>query len=174
MLSEAFLYNSPFEKYNVKENILVRQPLTALPAGLERVERQITVIVACLGKEDMMGTVLKNLKGFLYAFILFILLTFLISAAVKFTPVPEGWSLYYMVGVLCITCLFLGIYIGNYTKKKGFIYGALYSIIFLLILSAFYMLAFSTGIDMGFGLIKYLVPVLFGSVGGMIGVNLRG
>ncbi len=120
-----------------------------------------------------MGTVLKNLKGFLFAFILFILLTLLISVVVKLTPAPEGWALYYMVGILSITCLFLGIFIGNDMKKRGFVYGALYSVIFLLILSAFYMLAFSTGIDAGAGLIKYLIPVLFGSVGGMIGVNLR-
>lgn len=120
-----------------------------------------------------METVWKNLKGFLYAIILFILLTLLISVAVKLTPAPEGWSLYYMIGVLCITCLFLGTYMGNSIKKKGFVYGALYSIIFLLVLSAFYMLAFSTGIEMDAGLIKYLIPVLFGSVGGMIGVNVR-
>lgn len=120
-----------------------------------------------------METVWKNLKGFLYAFILFILLTLLISVIVKLTPAPEGWSLYYMIGVLCLTCLFLGTYSGNYIKKKGFVYGALYSIIFLLVLSAFYMLAFSTGIEMGAGLIKYLIPILFGSVGGMIGVNMR-
>ena len=50
----------------------------------------------------------------------------------------------------------------------------LYSIIFLLVLSAFYMLAFSTGLEMGFGMTKYIIPILFGSVGGMIGVNLRG
>jgi len=120
-----------------------------------------------------MGTVLKNLKGFFYAFILFVLLTLLISVIVKFTPAPEGWSLYYMIGALCIVCLFLGIYIGNFIKKRGFVYGALYSIIFLLILSAFFMLAFSTGVAMGAGLIKYVIPILFGSVGGMIGVNLR-
>ncbi|MDD3169303.1 MAG: TIGR04086 family membrane protein [Eubacteriales bacterium] len=121
----------------------------------------------------MMETVWKNLKGFLYALILFILLTLLISVLVKFTPAPEGWALYYMIGVLCISCLFLGLYVGNYIKKKGFVYGALYSIIFLLILSAIYMLAFNNGIEMGMGLIKYLIPILFGSVGGMIGVNLR-
>jgi len=120
-----------------------------------------------------METVWKNLKGFLYALILFVLLTLLISVLVKFTPAPEGWSLYYMIGVLCISCLFLGLYMGNYIKKKGFLYGALHSIIFLLLLSAFYMLAFNTGIEMGMGLMKYLIPILFGSVGGMIGVNLR-
>lgn len=120
-----------------------------------------------------METVWKNLKGFLYALITFIVLTLLISVIVSFTPVPEGWALYYMVGVLCFSCLFLGIYFGNHFKKKGILYGALYSVIFLLILSAFYMLAFSTGIEPGFGLLKYLVPILFGSLGGMVGVNLR-
>ena len=120
-----------------------------------------------------METVLKNLKGFFFAFILFILLTLIVSAAVKFTPAPEGWSLYYMIGVLCFTCLFLGLYTGNFIKKKGFVYGAFYSIIYLLILSAFYMLAFSTGIEIGPALVKYLIPVIFGSVGGMIGVNLK-
>jgi len=126
------------------------------------------------GLGDMMGTILKNLKGFFFAIILFVLLTLLVSLLVRFTPAPEGWSLYYMIGVLCISCLFLGVYTGNHFKKKGFVYGALYSVIFMLILSAFYMLAFSTGIDVGAGLFKYLIPVLFGSVGGMIGVNMRG
>lgn len=124
-------------------------------------------------KEDMMETVWKNLKGFLYAFILFLLLTLLISVIVKLTPAPEGWSIYYMIGVLSMTCLFLGMYFGNHIKNRGFVYGALYSIIFLLILSAFYMLAFSKGFEFGAGMVKYLIPVLSGSVGGMIGVNLR-
>jgi putative membrane protein (TIGR04086 family) len=126
-----------------------------------------------IGKEDMMETVLKNLKGFFFAFILFIVLTLIVSATVKFTPAPEGWSLYYMIGVLCFTCLFLGLYTGNFIKKKGFVYGAIYSIIYLLALSAFYMLAFSSGIETGPALAKYLIPILFGSVGGMIGVNLK-
>ncbi len=120
-----------------------------------------------------MEKVLKNLKGFLYALILFVLLTLLLSVMIKLTPAPEGWSLYYMIAALCVTCLFLGIYSGNLIKRKGFLYGALYSIIYLLVLSAFYMLAFSTGMEMGAGLMKYLIPILFGSVGGMIGVNLR-
>ncbi len=121
-----------------------------------------------------MEMVWKNLKGFLYVLILFVVLTMLVSTAVKYTPAPESLAIYYMIGVLCICCLFLGTYFGNHFKKKGFIYGMLYSIIFLLVLSAFYMLAFSTGLELGFGITKYIIPILFGSVGGMIGVNLRG
>jgi putative membrane protein (TIGR04086 family) len=95
------------------------------------------------------------------------------SAIIRLTPVPEGWAGYYMIGILSLSCLFLGVYIGNHIKKKGFLYGAVYFCYFSVILIAVYMLAFTTGIEAGAGLLKYLVPILFGSVGGMIGVNLR-
>lgn len=166
------MYNSPGEKYNVKEYIWIRLSINR-NGGADFQRCPLSADMACLEKEDMMGTVLKNLKGLLYAFILFILLTLLISVIVKLTPAPEGWALYYMVVVLSVSCLFLGVYIGNYIKKKGFVYGALYSVIFLLILLAFYMLAFSTEVDMGIGMLKFLIPVLAGSIGGMIGVNLK-
>ncbi|MDD4563908.1 MAG: TIGR04086 family membrane protein [Eubacteriales bacterium] len=121
----------------------------------------------------MMENILKNFKGLLYAFILFVLLTLLMSVIMKLTVAPERWSLYYMVAILAICCFFLGVYIGNHIKKRGFVYGAFYSIIFTLILSIIYTLAFSSGIDFGAGLLKFLIPVLFGSIGGMIGVNLQ-
>lgn len=121
----------------------------------------------------MMETILKKLKGFLYSFILFILLTLLMGVIMKLTIAPEGWSIYYMIAILSICCFFLGIYIGNHVKKRGIIYGTLYSIIFILILSVIYTLFFSAGIAFGAGLLKFLIPVLFGSVGGMIGVNLQ-
>jgi len=95
------------------------------------------------------------------------------SAIIRLTPAPEGWAVYYMIGILSLSCLFLGVYIGNHIKKRGFLYGAVYSAIFLLILIALYMLAFTTEIEAGISLLRFLVPILFGSVGGMIGVNLR-
>lgn len=120
-----------------------------------------------------MEMIWKNLKGFLFALLLFIIMTLAVSAVVKFTPAPERWAIYYMIGVLCISCLFLGMYFGNHYKKRGFLYGALYSIIFLLVLSAIYMLAFATGLELGLGMTRYIIPMLFGCVGGMIGVNMR-
>lgn len=120
-----------------------------------------------------MEALVKNLKGFLYSFILFILLTLLVSLIIKLTIAPESWAIYYMIGIISICCFFLGVYVGNYVKKRGLIYGALYSIIFILILSVFYTLAFSSGIAFSAGVLKFLPPVAFGSVGGMIGVNIR-
>ena len=68
----------------------------------------------------MMENILKNLKGLLYAFILFVLLTLLMSVIMKLTVAPERWSLYYMVAILAICCFFLGVYIGNILKCKCF------------------------------------------------------
>lgn len=120
-----------------------------------------------------METIGKNLKAFAYSLILFALLTLAMSAVVRLTAVPESWSVYYMIAIVAVCCFFLGLYIGNFFKKRGFAYGALYSVIFILLLSAFYMLAFSSGIDFRTGMLKSLIPILFGSVGGMIGVNMQ-
>ena len=49
-----------------------------------------------------MEMVWKNLKGFLYVLILFVVLTMIVSTAVKYTPAPESLAIYYMIGVLCI------------------------------------------------------------------------
>ncbi|MBR0596662.1 TIGR04086 family membrane protein [Sinanaerobacter chloroacetimidivorans] len=120
-----------------------------------------------------MERTIKNIKGFVFALISFFLLTLVASVLVKFTPIPETWSIYYVMFALCLSCMFLGIYSGSFIKKKGFLYGALYSVIFILIISAIYMMAFSSEIKIGLGLLKYILCLLFGSIGGMIGVNMR-
>lgn len=116
---------------------------------------------------------LKNLKGFLYAFILLILLTFIMSVLIKLTPLPEAWSLYYMLFCLSIACLFLSLYSLYHIQKRGFLNGALLSVAFLLMILVIYMLAFSTSIEFNAGLLKYIICVFFGSIGGMIGVNIK-
>lgn len=120
-----------------------------------------------------MANAWKNLKGFLYAFILLILLTFLMSVLIKVTPIPETWSVYYMLFCLSLSCMFLSVYSGYRIKKRGFLNGTLFSMVFLLIVLVIYMLIFSTGIEMDMGLMKYLICVIFGSIGGMLGVNIR-
>lgn len=120
-----------------------------------------------------MNNILKNIKGYLYSLVLFFILTLIISSLIKFTSIPESWSIYYVIFALCTSCLLLGVYSGYQMKKKGFVYGALSSAILLLIIFAITMMAFTTEIQMGLGLIKYLVCVFFGSVGGMIGVNVK-
>lgn len=120
-----------------------------------------------------MDRIVKNLKGYLYALVLFFALTWVVSLLIRFTPIPETWSIYYLIFLLCISCLFLGVYSGCHMKRRGFIYGALYSVIFLILIFAIFMLAFSSEIQSGFGLLKYLICIFFGSVGGMIGVNMK-
>ena len=116
---------------------------------------------------------LTNLKGFLYALILLLLLTFAMSAMIKFTPLPESWSVYYMLLCLSISCFFLSLYSLYHIQKRGFLNGALFSVIFLLMVLVIYMLVFSTSIDCNAGLLKYFICIFFGSIGGMIGVNIR-
>jgi type II secretory pathway component PulF len=47
-----------------------------------------------------MEILFKNLKGIAYSFILFILLTLLMSVIMKLTIIPESWSIYYMIAII--------------------------------------------------------------------------
>lgn len=120
-----------------------------------------------------MEKAIKNLKGFFFALVLFFALTMIITVLMAFTSLPETWSLIYLMISLCIACLFLGIYAGNLTKKKGFLCGALYSIIFLALILVIYLLAFPFEPMLSLGVLKFLICLFCGSIGGMIGVNLR-
>lgn len=120
-----------------------------------------------------MEAVLKSLKGFLYTLVLFVILTLIVGLLIKITPMPEGWSRYYLIGILSIACAFIGFYSGCLMKKRGLLYGALYAAVFILVVLIIYMAVFATGITFNAGLLKYLICALFGSVGGMFGVNMR-
>ncbi|MGI6731291.1 MAG: TIGR04086 family membrane protein [Anaerovoracaceae bacterium] len=120
-----------------------------------------------------METALRNLKGFVYAFILFLLLTVISGVLLRLTPMPEAWSVYYLLIAISVSCLFLGIYFGNYKGRKGFLFGALYSILFLFIILAIHTIAFSVDTFNGLSMAKFIISIIFGSVGGMIGVNMR-
>lgn len=120
-----------------------------------------------------MEKAIKNLKGFFFALVLFLVLTMAAAALMKFTSCPESWSLIYMMVALCVSCLFLGIYSGGLVRRKGFLYGALYSIIFLGVILVIYLLFFPFEPTLSPGILKFLLCLLCGSIGGMIGVNLR-
>ncbi|WP_027399659.1 TIGR04086 family membrane protein [Anaerovorax odorimutans] len=120
-----------------------------------------------------MEKALKNIKGLVYSLIFFVLLTLLFNLIVKFGSLPERWSNIYVLISLCLSCMFIGLYMGYYIKKKGFFYGMGYSVILLLVIVGMLTTVFNTTIELGLFHLRYIICVLFGSIGGTIGVNLR-
>jgi putative membrane protein (TIGR04086 family) len=112
-------------------------------------------------------------KVIILSLIFLLILFVLIGLLIRFTPLPERWVTMYVLGAVCIACLFIGILAGNVMQRKGILFGALFSIAFLLIVLVVAVLITGTFSQEGIFQIRYLPCIAFGSIGGMIGVNLR-
>lgn len=124
-------------------------------------------------QKNLFETLVKSIKALVIAaFIFFIIITG-VGLLICFTPLPERFVVYYAMAAMCFACLFLGIYAGNLLKKRGLLYGVLYSAVFLIIL--LFIIVSKSGTNEGFALLqlRYLTCLLFGGIGGIAGVNLR-
>lgn len=119
------------------------------------------------------GKGIKSIKAFIYAIIIFTVFIVVTGLLIRFTPLPERWSSYYVLAGLCLACLFLGMYAGNMMNRRGIIFGLLFAAVFTLIVSILGVLITGTFSEEGIFQLRYLICIIFGGIGGAIGVNLR-
>ena len=119
------------------------------------------------------GKGIRLLKSFVYSIVIFAILIIVCGLLIRFTPLPERWTAYYVLIALCISCFLLGTFVGNIMERKGILYGALFSI--LLIIVVVVIGGLISGIFSSHGLfqIRFLSSIVCGIIGGMIGVNIR-
>lgn len=115
----------------------------------------------------------KMIKGYVMAFFLFFLFTVLFTLLVKFTAVPESHSALYMLIGLSLSTIFLGLYMGNLIGKHGLMVALGFSLLYTFLVIFAIICAYSKPITMQSFDIKYILPVLTGGIGGIVGVNLR-
>lgn len=115
----------------------------------------------------------KSLKAYIVSMILFVLLTAALAALVTFTGFKEEWTFAGLVISMTISSLILGYFEGRAIGRRGMIWGALAALIFvaLIILSAGGV--FSDMPEASGKTITYLIPIVGGSAGGIIGVAGR-
>lgn len=116
----------------------------------------------------------NSIKAFLFALVFFCCLVLMIGVLLRFTPLPERFLSVYMLTALSLSCLFLGLSAGNAMKRRGYLYGALFSVIFLLCIISGAMFIAGSPMGLEMNQLKYVVCILCGTVGGMAGVNVRG
>ena len=112
-------------------------------------------------------------KAIIISLVFLLILFVLIGLLIRFTPLPERWISMYVLGAVCAACFFIGILAGNVMQKRGMLFGALFSAAFLLIVLVLAVLVTGSFSEEGIFQIRYLPCIAFGSIGGMIGVNLR-
>lgn len=120
-----------------------------------------------------MNVLRRTLKVYMIAVICFIILTMILAALIYFTGFKESWSFSGLIAVLSVTSLLTGIMEGNVIGRRGIIVGALSSFILMIIIlmAAGGVFAETFGInDLN---IFYIIPIVAGSIGGVIGTNLN-
>lgn len=113
----------------------------------------------------------KSLKAYAIALGLFLVLSFVLAALLNFTGFKESWTFGGLIVALTAAALLLGILEAKVIGKKGLFVGLASALLFLL------MILFSAGgifMD-SFGLQSfkalYIVPILAGGGGGILGAN---
>lgn len=126
----------------------------------------------------MKGIALQNyitrgMKAFIFSFLLFFVLFTLLAVLLMFTALPEKGMQYYILTICGITCFFIGLQSGIVFKKRGLIFGALFAgVLLLCILLLSFVLS---GMENSIFLLRlrYVPCIVLGSLGGMVGVNLK-
>jgi len=120
-----------------------------------------------------MGFFRRSLKAYIMAICIFVVLTLILAALICFTSFDEDWSVIGLSASMAVAALLLGVMEGSIVGRRGLLVGivsaaVLVMIIWLAIRGIF--AGTSEGINIH---TMYLVPLLTGAVGGIVGANSR-
>ncbi len=120
-----------------------------------------------------MALIRKTIKAYIIAICIFVLLTLILAALLRFTAFDEDWSFYGLIVALSVAALLLGIMEGNVVGKRGLLVGiasaAMLMVIILLVVGSIFAGTSGKGSIHA----EYLIPLLSGAVGGILGANSR-
>lgn len=126
-----------------------------------------------MGKKTQLEILQKSARAYGICSVFFLLMIGAAGLLLCFGPLPEKGMAYYVLFAMIASCFLLGILAGAIVRKRGLAYGAGYATVFLL---AVMLISFAvTGLQNPIGLLKvrYLLCILFGGVGGILGVNQK-
>ncbi|MTI66061.1 MAG: TIGR04086 family membrane protein [Firmicutes bacterium] len=116
---------------------------------------------------------LKVLKSIGFSYIITIIFFIIFALILTYTSIPDKY-LPIMNSITMILSIALGsIYMGIKADNKGWLNGALVGILYMVILTIISLIMVkSFDLDL-YLMLKYLISIITGAIGGMIGVNLK-
>lgn len=119
-----------------------------------------------------MNTLKEYTKFMIITILIGLVLTCLIAILLAYTNINDN-----MLGTLIFVATALSIFIGSTMlnrkfKKRGYLYGLFFGLIFFLIIYTFSCLLSSAFIFNTTALVYLLMALVCGAVGGIIGVNI--
>ncbi|MCG8485554.1 MAG: TIGR04086 family membrane protein [Clostridia bacterium] len=126
-----------------------------------------------LEQNNLKNRVSIYIKSLIAGLAVCLILMFLLSLIMRFTPMTEKWIGYYSLGIVAFSCMFTGITAGYYKRKMGLLNGLIHSIVLLFVLFVIYYFAVENIAFKNMLHIRHLICLACGALGGMIGVNAK-
>lgn len=126
-----------------------------------------------MGKKSQMELLKKSARAYGICAVFFLIVIGVIGLLLCYGPLPEKGMMNYVLFAMTVSCFLMGLMAGSIAKKRGLFYGAAYAAVFLL---AVLLAAFAaSGCQDPIGLlnVRWLIALLFGGIGGILGVNLK-
>ena len=120
-----------------------------------------------------MENILNILKGTMISIILTLILLFIFATILTYTNVAEGTIPAVIIVITAISLLIGSSVVGRKARKNGLLNGAIIGTIYLLLI---YMISSIVGGNFNIGfksIIMIFVGILFGILGGIVGVNTK-
>lgn len=121
-----------------------------------------------------MNVLKRALKAVPLGIVGFFIISLAGSVLLKFTPMPESWGFGYIIFTFTIVCFVTAFYMGTGGEKGGLAIGLCTSLVMILIIFSIVSIVSGTGFEIKSVMkIWYIIPVVLGTVGGIIGVNIK-
>ncbi len=118
-----------------------------------------------------MSLLRRILKILALLIIVFIVLTAILAALITFTPFGERWAYIGLLTIVTLLCMMTGYLSGNLFNGRGLIVGLISSFVTVELVILCVQLVYLGEITDVIPDVIYLISVLFGTVGGVVGVN---
>ena len=118
-----------------------------------------------------MNFIRRILKILALLIIVFAVFTAILAALITFTPLGEKWAYVGLLTIVTLLCIMTGYLTGNLFTSKGLVIGLISSVVTVELLFLCVQLVILGKITDVFPDVIYLISILFGTVGGIVGVN---
>lgn len=114
----------------------------------------------------------RSLKIYVLALCTFAVLSLALAVALRFTGFPEEWTFAGLTVALSLVSLLTGVLEGGVVRKRGVFVGAAAASVLIVTILLLVGGVFAGSFGLESFSVFYLIPVVFGALGGTIGVNL--
>ncbi|NLV75694.1 MAG: TIGR04086 family membrane protein [Tissierellia bacterium] len=124
-------------------------------------------------REKGLNYILLVFKGLIFSLIITILLVFILSLVLLYTPFKESKIPLFNTVIMIVSITIGSIYVSTNIGENGWINGGILGILYFLVLVLLNYLFFKPFLVDMYLLGKFILSLITGVIGGIIGINMK-